>query len=179
MAIVTVSDMKDYLDITSTDYDDLLSSLVDSVTEYIEGYCHRSFSAISTHIQWWSIEDGVTDTVRCEYVPIVNFIQLSDDGDVIDSDDYYVDLASGLVRLIDGTYFTKGVATVCASYTHGYSSPPDDIELAAKMMVASIFYRRKSHGLISAKLGDFSYKVVPEAVPPEVKSILSRYRCPV
>ena len=114
MPLVTVASVKEFLDITSTSYDDLLSSLVDSVTEYIEGYCHRSFSAISTHIQWWSIEDEVTDAVRCEYVPIVNFIQLSDDGGVVDSADYYVDPASGLVRLTNGTYFTKGVSTVCA-----------------------------------------------------------------
>jgi len=179
MALVTLSEVKEYLGITSTDYDDLLTTISNSVTEYFEGYCHRSFSAVSTYIQWWSIADEVTDTVRCEYVPIVSFIQLSDDGDKVDADNYYVDYASGLVRLKDGTFFTKGVAMVCASYTHGYSSVPDDIKLAAKMAVASIFYRRKSHGIVSARLGDFAYKVSDEPIPPEVRSILSRYRSPV
>ena len=179
MSLVSLSDVKEYLGITSNDYDDMLTSISNGVTEYFEGYCHRSFSAVSTHIQWWSIADDVTDTVRCEYTPIVSFIELSDDGDEVDEDDYYVDTESGLVRLKDGTYFTKGVSTVCASYTHGYSSVPADVELAAKVAIAALFYRRRSHGMVSARLGDFAYKVSGESVPPEVRSILSRYRSPI
>jgi len=181
MSLTTLFQVKDWLDITSSDYDSMLESLIDVSTEIIESYCKRSFASTQTHIQWWSIWDTITDTVRCEYVPIVNFLSLSDDDDVIDPDDYFVDSESGLVRLYD-SYFTKGVATVCASYVHGYSSVPADIELAARMLTSHLFTSRKTQRLgnvESAKLGDFSVRLSESFFPPEIRSILSRYRCPI
>jgi len=180
MPLTTLAKVKTYLGIDVDTYDTVLTNLLDYTTEFIEGYCSKSFAGTSTYTQWWNINDEITDTLRCRYTPIVNFIQLSDDGSEVDSDDYYVDTDAGLIFLMGGTYFTKGVATVCASYVHGYSSVPADVELAAQMLVGSFFARRSTLGTLSAKLGDFSYKVDDEnPLPLEVKRILARYRNPV
>lgn len=76
--------------------------------------------------------------------------------------------------------FSEGERNIVITYSAGYSSAnmPEDLKLACKMLVKTIYARRAQEvfGLDEYRLASVVRSVLTKEMPHEVKEILSRYR---
>lgn len=168
MVIDTISNVKTYGGITSTDYDTVLNGIImPSVNKAIQNYCG------------WEIEETtVTDTVNTDgHTKLfvlrgfnVSSFTASFDGDNYDTDSYTLDSEKGIV--IFTFNIPKTNELLGFSYTYGYdsSSMPADIKMVFDDMCVDLLNMRKVNSSISSeKLGDYS------VVYKEVRNSIGKY----
>ena len=73
--------------------------------------------------------------------------------------------------------FTRGHHNYAVTYSAGYASVPDDLQLAIKMAVKFVYDRRNdsSIGIQNYSLGHVNIKY-DSVLPKEVLDIISRYK---
>tara|TARA_Y100001973_G_C5200922_1_gene337572 strand:+ start:394 stop:1263 length:870 start_codon:yes stop_codon:yes gene_type:complete len=68
-ALVNLSDTKEYLNITGSTYDDILTNTINRATYYLEGYCDRKFAA-REYYEW---HDGTGQRdIRLKNFPVIH-----------------------------------------------------------------------------------------------------------
>lgn len=99
--------------------------------------------------------------------------------------DYEVNENNGIVEL---SWSPKtGFRNVYVTYVAGYSTFPDDLQYAVKVMVKSAYtqYQDETHGLSSYSIGDVTKRfggsvntqnTIDSSMVPEVRDILAKYR---
>lgn len=198
-ALTTVARACGYLDIAVPTGTDLTAfeNLINSLTEYIEKYIGR-------RIKLTAYTNEEYDTERAETLSLKNFPVSTtatftlqrrtsdlnvDDWETVDSDYYHVDHSSGVIEGASGMRFARTSKGYRASYTAGYDfdntstflgdTEAGDIELAAWMLLGSVWNSRKgggSSGITSERIGDYSItwaKAVMQS--DDVKAILDAY----
>lgn len=173
----TLASCKEHLGISATTFDAVIGTLLSRASDWIEAYCDRTFASTAYTEDYDG--DG-SDTLIVRNPPIVSVTSLHDDqardftsATLIDADDYYVDTAKGMVKLISGR-FSFGRGNVRAAYTGGFATVPKAVALAAVELTAFWFNRRKSSGRASESLGGLSVSHLTE-VPGDIKEILDQY----
>lgn len=196
-ALTTLARLKTYLDITGAGDDTLLETIIDSVTEFIENYCHRRFqqTAISQEmystgrrdkiitLKQYPVASGETFTLEVRASSLNE-----DDWEEVDSEYYHVHWQEGIIEGAGGYTFIKGVNKYRVTYTAGYdfdtSTKPvtdteaGDLELAMWMLCKVAFLRRKGDASVkSERIGDYAVVYMKEAFENEtIRSILDKYR---
>lgn len=168
-ALTTVSNVKDYLGINVTTFDSVLDLIVDGVNQGIENKLNQVFSSATYTNEEYDILKDTTILVL-KRAPVITFTQLQykdsplnedeDSWTTIDSDEYKVDLGSGIITW--NSQFQKGKQRYRVTYTAGYATIPDDITLAATILSSSYFNNRKSQGVQSETLGQYSRTFVQD-----------------
>ncbi len=198
--LVSIADAKTYLGISDNSKDALLTLLITAVGKSIETYCGRTFaSTVFTNEEY---DGGGTKELRLKNYPVTTFTKLernkaednSDDWEEIDSEDYWVDLNSGIITRSSGfldfepteeeglssdSYFW-GKSKYRATYTAGFATVPTDIQLAVLISVADLYSRGKAPNVKSESLGDHSITFADSSSinNKNVKAILDMYREP-
>lgn len=175
MALITLSDTKTYLGITSSDYDTLLNMFIGQISAEIETYLDRQleeqeyasevlkFVYSNNDAQNNPLLDVRGQRPQCftkEY-PISSSPApaITQDGDSVDTDDYYIDYDEGVIN------WNRGVSDadnkLLITYTAGYATIPDDIQAVAMEGVKQAFNNsgsasQGSGNVKSKKVGDFS-----------------------
>lgn len=142
MGLVTLVDMKEYLGIDDTDYDEFLTEQIDVVSDAIELYCKRKF-ALATYVQTFYGDDyeRVTKNLMLYMFPLVSVTSVkvgftdaeAAAASALDPLTYRVNLPTGiLIRPIWG-WFCDRVTLV--TYQAGYSTVPVLIMNSVKTLV--------------------------------------------
>ncbi len=172
MSLTTVTTVKEYLGVSGTSEDALLSRLVDWATDLIHSYCGRIFTEAS-YDEYYD-GDGTEGLLVNQY-PISAVTSLEVDGISKDTSAYALYGPLGLLKLKSGKY-PKGKKNIRLQYTAGYSVIPNDLEQSAVEMVALKYYDRGRNRLgMNAKDGVSYVAHLPEEVR-EVLDLYKRYR---
>jgi gp6-like head-tail connector protein len=156
--LTSLAAVKEYLKITGTTNDALLTSLIARVSMLIMAYCGRRFPrATYTEILDGTGEQGIV----LANDPVISVASIHSSIDqswtspfLIDPVSYVINLGGGLVWLKYGT-FAQGHQNTRVIYDAGYDAIPLDVEQIAIEMVARTF-QDPAMGAISMRLKDGS-----------------------
>lgn len=179
MALLTLAEAKDQLDITTTSSDAELQRYIDALTAPIERFVgpveNRTVSEVI---------EGKTHVLCLSSTPVVSITSITPaltGGETIAPADVFLDGAKGIVRRLDGGAFCGGLWTV--TYTAGRGTVPATIRLAAAILLQHLWRTQYGAARGSAGGGDdfdvnepivgFGY-----AIPNRVLQLLEPYRVP-
>lgn len=191
MRLISLTDLKIFLEITKTDQDRLLGMIIEHVSAWVEKYLNRNLLKTSRtiyrdagrryyYLPAFPIDEAATLTVTCDGVA-----QTKDT-------DYFVRADDGLIEFQKDAIPTyTDPKEVVITWTGGYAASgegdteclnvPIDIQDAVMRQCVYSFRRRKDLGIgmISMPDGSVSKNNAADAfLLPEVKSILVNYRKP-
>lgn len=145
--LVSLSDMKTYLGIPSTDttYDSFLTSQLTLVSEVVETYCRRSFEQRTFTETFYKDDFDRTKTLSLFHYPIISITSVEEDGVELDTDYYRLHKGTGLITRTDDYYFFSG-EEVEVVYSTGYATYPTPIIDVVQSIVQER-YNKKTSGV--------------------------------
>ena len=170
----------------------LIITLINSVTEFIENYIGYRVQQSTITNEEYDTEAG--DVLNLKRWPVSsvtlqrrNSALNNDEWETIDSSYYFVDTDAGIIYGAGGWDFPRSRRGYRVTYTAGYDfdnaltfladTEGGDLELAAWILMATVYGRRKGGGGIkSESIGD--YRVVYHGTlmqNEDVKDILDKY----
>lgn len=189
MAIITLSEFKVYIGITTSTQDVALQTVVDATNSYIETYCNRKFD----EEEYEEIYDGPGTNALClKHLPVTEIdsiivydTEVTERTEVDGDGYYYKDLSTGII--FNNNLWDRGRGIITVTYTAGYTNytMPADLKFAALELATFFRNTQKKAGIISENLGSYSYRVATglenlsgEITIPvvNVKIVLDRYR---
>jgi len=177
-AIITLSDVYEFLSVSGSDDDTLIQNLIDRKTTEFESYCQLDSFFVDDYIEYLDGEGNSFLFVK--NFPINSVSEIASDSDwtwgsdtVIDSDDYRIVNKSYIAY---NSYFTIGTQNIKVSYNAGYSVIPADIQEAMVEEVSRIYHRRKEVDVFIKTITDGSQHRHPSGLMPGTKMILDRYK---
>lgn len=181
--LVSISDMKDYLDISNTSDDGRIGHLIEVVSREFDTECHRAFLEES-HTEY---RDGNgTSQLWLENAPVSAVTSIHVDsvrdfgGDtLVDSDNYFVDTDAGVVIRNTG-HWPREHRNIKVVYTAGYTQAnvPLDLRGAVYERVAQLWRRMVEKRVDITSRGDAAGEnrsFITERFPPTVTEVLERY----
>ena len=172
--MTTLSDVKAYLGITSSDFDDLLQGILDGVVNFIEEYTGRKLSTISLVMDEYH-DEPVRKYVFLEYGPVQSVALLRLDDAEISADEFYLDQDLAVITLQSDLSFRS----VHVEYTAGYTSDnfPKGIDYCIKEMCQIFWQARNGRaGVGSITSPVTSVSGILQELPPRISTILDLYR---
>jgi len=173
-ALVTLDEAKGYRKVKIAedyvDYDDMLTLLINFVTEYILGEVVRPFSQ-SEKTELYYLDTG--RVLLLKQWPVVSITSLTIDGDEISSDDYTLDKDNGII--VFDVEFAKR-CEVKAVYKGGIDGVPDDIRVCALYLIRRMFDRWAKNLESIASFSGGGSIVVKDEVDDIVKQCMEKYR---
>lgn len=180
MNLTTLDKVKALLELTQTDWDNLLEEIIASVSFRAAAYCNRDFEQ-KERVEY---HDGGGQYLYLKGLPVVAIASIYgsdtwqwDDGTLIPADHYQL-FNGGMVAYRFGKW-PYGSKALKVTYTGGYAPDgvPADLEMAVRTQTAYEFRRRKDIGLESVAFPDGSIqKRSTGEWLQEVKDVLNRYR---
>lgn len=202
-ALITRQDFLDYIELNSITpaQATLIDKTIDGVTKYVENYCGRKFkykpaSGLGSYNPDDTPYDSIYDGTGKTRIYLINYPVISvgtlqttyvvEDGvkdvSTINSDDYRLYKEEGIIELVKSTdiwgKFIEAPQSVEVYYKAGYATIPEDLQLAAKELVAMRWRDRRRDSLLkseSVKNVTFTYDL-SRVVPEWVKDILDSYK---
>lgn len=175
-AFATLSELKEFLNITTSSQDQILTATLAGVTRRMQNFMRREILAGSAT----ELLNGQGDELlQLTHYPLLQAGVVLIDAVAIDAADLEWDLTAGQVRY--GGRFPTGFGNVQAFYDHGYLIVPDDLARAC-IMQAAFDYRRSALGgnllgqVSKAHEGGGSTTYVSGRWLPEVEDTLRVYR---
>ena len=136
-ALITVTEIKDWLKLSGSDDDDFLQRAINDWSDTIEKRLGRVI--ISTeHTD--ERHDGGKIAVLLKNIPVTEISSVSVDGAALGLSDCTVDQDSGILRLVSGKAFNGGPGSILVAYTGGYETVPGDLVRCVKQIVALEYY---------------------------------------
>ncbi|HYF53119.1 MAG TPA: hypothetical protein VEA41_02545 [Salinarimonas sp.] len=184
--LVSVTDLKAYLQETSSTNDTIITAIRDAVDKIIPKYVGRDILA-TTYTEY---HDGDGSRLHVKHYPIISVTSIEDDttrvfaggASTVISSSYYISndqnsWDAGIVELFNWA-FQRGRKNVKIVYVAGWSTIPADLAHAAKLICAKE-YKIQSKlllGEISQSVGDRTVTLDMETFPKQAVQILERYR---
>lgn len=198
IALITLADAKVYLKIATgtTSEDSIVSDLINECSVWINSYCGRALvdptvgGTVGASYTEYYDGDG-TSQLYLKNWPLIALTSLYEDyarawtaDTAIDvAANVQLDSASGILTLWNTrVYFARGVGNVRVIYRAGYVhnvNVPYDLQMAARKLVAWKYfqdYSQRRFGVASESVQDRTTNYTDEALLPDVKQILDRYR---
>jgi len=190
MRLVSLTDLKIFLEKTDTNQDSLLKQIIEEVSASIETYLNRNLLKTARtiyrdagkryyYLPAYPIDESLTLTVTCDGVASTK------------DTDYFVRAADGLIEFQKAAIpayedpkevviiWTGGYATSGEGDTECYNVP-SVIQAATRRQSAYNFRRRKDIGISSVSMpdGSISKNPIDSFLLPEVKELLKNFRRP-
>src|SRR6266566_659041 len=192
--LTQLSTVKSRLDLTVTDYDDLLTSAIRAASDRFDKECHRALARTTSA----SLEFEATDTEilpPCYPVEAVTKFELKSnetDGWSEQTGVQYLIRRQCVISLSarlnsQPSTLNSPLSTARLTYTGGYVLPgttpsagqtalPDDLEQAAVEQVAYWFRNRDKSGLVRSWPHDGTYEAFAQSdLLLEVRAVLKKY----
>ena len=174
MALLTLDEAKEFLRITGTEEDSLISSLIEQASQMVETYCDRYIEKRTDLTEDFF---HVKDRILVHAYPIISIsaVQLVDaNGDTTDVTDYTTNNNLGIIYL----HSKHSDAHFRVTYTGGFETIPADIKFATMYLLGQI-YRISAdgaHGVTArtSPTGSVTYYI--QDMAPVVKAVLDRYK---
>lgn len=141
--LVSLADMKTYLNEVTTDYDSFLTEQLQLVSDTVEAYCRRSFEE-KDYIQTFYRDDyPKISQIELFHYPVSTVTSIFSDADEVDVATYRLHKPSGSLNFKYG--FPCG-EEVEITYTAGYAAGqiPTPVVAAVKSLVEERYNRKKS-----------------------------------
>lgn len=135
LPVVSLSEMKARLNISGSSSDEELRGMLDTATRAGELRTGRVFGRRAVTSE---IHHGGRATIVLRQVPVVSVTSVTEDGTSVAAAGYELDMPSGLLTRMSGTYsaalWSAGVGNVAATYVAGYGAqPPTDVRGVMEM----------------------------------------------
>jgi hypothetical protein len=171
-SLTNITDLKEYLRLSVSTDDALLSASILSASAWVRSYLNRDI----TTAEYTELKEGSgTQTLMLGQYPITAVSSVSVDG--VSQDLTYITARNGLLIRADGQKWPRGYANVSVTYTAGYVTIPYDIGQATLEICAWRYEESKRIGQSSKSAGGHetvSYQTTD--VPPNVKTLLKNWR---
>lgn len=161
-SLTTLANLKEVLGETTTDNDDLLTNIINRSTDIIEAYCNgRRFASTA-------YTDEEYDGTGTQHINLINYPVTAltsydkNYGQVGDTN--WSTLQGELIKRLEdegqiyySPGFIIGTRNYRFTYVGGYVTIPNDLEEACIQLCVYTFNNRKSKGMKSESLGEYSY----------------------
>ncbi len=193
--IISLDELKAYLQQTTTDFDPILKVLRSAADATVRRYCDRDFT-IETYTHYF--DGNGKDSLLLRQYPLISITSIHIDPEREFGDDTEVDEDSiiltednqelGYVQLLDDVFaegkknvkvvYRAGFATAPADVTAGLAPMPGDLKLAALSIAAREFLLqdKQLQGQTSQNVGDRSVSLGLEDLPRNVWMVLEGYK---
>ena len=160
MKLISLDDLKAFLEITSSTQDSLLNLIITNISARIESFCNRKFTKTS-RTSYYSCEKDTVVTKKCylDAYPVDTLLPLtvtySGSVQTVDTD-YFIWPEPGCVEFYTVLPYVRP-RDIKIDYYGGYDEidgvleVPDDLKFACLIQCAFIFRRRKDIGLQNVK----------------------------
>jgi len=171
MSLITLARFKEIKGISSGTKDTEHQAFLDMATSYIQSYCGRNFVSGAPVSESFA---GDRDFYYLREYPVSLVLALTVDG--ITSADYNIDKINGYIETTTGLDFTsKSFQSVKISYIGGYSTIPDDLQLATSSL-ADYYKDREYAPRQSTGVHNKDNVNVSDRLPHYIKATLDAYR---
>lgn len=195
VALVTLEEAKEYLKVTTSNEDAVLSHIVNAVSAWVAGYLKRNLVS-AARVEYYS-GDGSVELVLKNYpVTVLTYIRVDENrtfgsDTAVDSTDYILKPVQGIVRAFNlyGNW-PCGESNIKVSYTAGYTvassgtpgssgTMPYDIRMATKRIIDRMYriaYTNRKADVSSESISGMNITFNPDAVPKDAKSMLDGWK---
>ena len=191
--IVTVAEMKTFLNIPTTTSDASISSFIDAASQmivnrigpvagsptYDETYDGGAAQIVLRHTPIQSVT-SVTESYGAQAVYTLT-AQVVDSGSASGAYGYSVDLDHGLLtRRVSGvaTRFARGLRNIHVVYVAGYATTPADIKHATMLLLAHMWATQRGAQRLPGQGDDLYMPGLSFTWPRRVEEILANYYIP-
>ncbi len=182
-ALVSLAEAKTFLKISASSEDSVIEDFINRASIWANDYTGRRLKSRSNS----DVYDGDgSDLLLLRDYPLVSIVDLRiDDGSYegappqTTSEDYTLNLPSGLIKLKNGVLFVKGFQNVDITYTAGYTTAPETVKEAVLLYVGHLYRRQyadQKFGVQSETVGDRTTTYGSDDIIPKAKSLLNPYR---
>lgn len=186
-ALVSLEQVKALVleDTSETKYDEVLMAMIDEVSQAIETWCARKFKERTGLTEYYTPKGGTIVSLKNFPVTGTTAFALYDDPDrdyesdsLIDADDYFLDLETGVIHLDNDGEFSSVPGAVKVVYSAGYAAIPYTLQLACKKWVARIWKERQRQewGLKSLGGAGETTTYDLEGPPKDVVKLLNMFK---
>ncbi len=161
--LTTTALVKSQLDITTSNQDTKIDSIVAGVNAALENILDETFDNTPYADEEYDILKR-SHLLVLKHTPVITFTQLqfkdkptdfsSNDWSTINARDYKVDLEGGVLTYVG--IFRPRKKGYRVTYTAGYATIPADLQYAATKLASSYFDNSKNSNVTSETLGQFS-----------------------
>ena len=201
----SLQNVKDFLGITASTDDDLITALLGRTTRMMQMYVGRDLIQ-ATYTDEKYDGNGIDQDLNLRQYPIISVSSVYDDPDRVfgadslltedngSNDGQYIIYQKGeidnqgIIRRVDGAWI-KGKQNIKVTYTAGYATVPEDL-VQAQIDFTSFLYKNRDQrlGISGYRIGSYSvtYKDnssgdatgAQNAIPADIRSVLDNYRDP-
>ncbi|MEN6630534.1 MAG: head-tail connector protein [Sulfuricella sp.] len=174
--LTTLANARQWLGLTSTNDDALLSRLITAASNYIQSWLNRSFASR----EYSETRDGAGGAK----LPFTNYPVTAVASVTIDGQS--IPLASGsqapgymfsaTMLYLNGYSFARGRQNVNIAYTAGFAATPPEIEQACLELMAVRYKERDRIGQVSKSIGGETITFSQKDFPDPVRTILNNYK---
>jgi|GEM_PF-6620801 len=181
VALVTLEQMKEYLQISSGTTDDaLLAAIINGISQRVHDHCQRNLLSKS-YTQFYSGRNS--PSLMLAMAPVTAVSKIYEDGlrafgasTEVAAADRIVEPCGRVTAFNNRSAWAKGTYNIKVIYTAGYSlaTLPASVALAVKEWCAAAYFKAKNrrHDVQSESLGDKTITYIQVDIPPQVASAL-------
>lgn len=191
--MITKTEFKSFIDLTSTAYDSAIDLIVAGVNKFVEGYCQNKLQAgeVTEYFNGDDIiEEGdqifLTNRVNLSGVAVYynSGTEASPSWVAEDRDNYALLSNEGIIKLNftrENLGVQSGYNNYKVVYTAGYTlsgdsaDVPSDLKLACLKLASGVYNKRKSEGESSEGLDGANVNFAG-SMTEEIKMILNKYK---
>jgi len=178
--------------ITSTNQDTRIAALCESVSQLVKAYCNNSFvdfvSSAKTEIYNIDYNEHFVQLTESPIIAITSVSERDNPTDtyttLTNNEDYYVDSVTDTIFRVDSSgnekKFKSGKGAVKVVYTAGYSTLPQDLELAVMDLITYYLKdeRKQRQTIAGASLNNQVSTSQRDNVgfPDHIKRVLDLYK---
>lgn len=179
--LITRTEYKNYLGITSTNKDSEIDLLIPKVSSLVKTYCRRSFIDYYDEAKTETFDGGYSELVLKES-PVVNIQQVAlstNYGQTYTALVKYTDWVQDgdVIRSVAYPAFKAYIKGYRVTYTAGYEAVPDDLKLAVLDLVE--YYSKNNSAVhvnrdVTPNVTQIQY-VATTNFPAHIKRVLDQY----
>jgi hypothetical protein len=154
------------------DADKIQDDWIEWATYYIDLYCNCIFRE-KTVTEKYDINKSGQSVLFLDNFPVVSVTSVTNDGELMDTDDYLIYNEEGIIKLADDFVgniynvgaFVYGRQKTVVVYKYGRASVPDEIEWAATVIASQIAFTSlvnsgeiKFGNITEEQIGEYRYK---------------------
>ncbi len=180
--MITITELKSFLDITLADYDDALNLIIGGVESFVKNYCHNILNLQTGINEVFDDTDIASNSIfLANRVNIANVVLSYNSGSagspvwtLETTDNYLTYEKEGRIELISAR---AGKRIYQAVYDAGFSANnvPDDLKLAVLKLASANFNKRKSEGQASENAEGYGVNF-NNSLSDEIKRLLVHYK---
>lgn len=174
-ALTTLAKLRARLNIQSayTEADTVLESLIDQASAAIESNCNRLFKSRTYTAE--VLNGSGSNILLLPQYPVSNIASLVDDSITYVVADYYLYANEGKI-VLKYAKFSNTPQAIIVTYTAGYSTIPDDLEMACLILAGNYFRATPLNRELFGDVQDISEQPQYYAFNAEVRYRLNAFR---